>query len=368
MSDEYTVRFPSGGYVSLEFSGNLFVLPPLEREFVFALVDQIRAFEEWKAAQAKGQFAGSDSSALADAPKSEPPTQQEVERPAGSASPVGAPSAVSPEGYELGAGFSEFLHAVGHGPLDDAPAPARKVSLVTGAPVANQKVDGAPSSETVPAHFYICLTCGYEAAGPATLDAHQRVHVVPPPPPDTRKTSAGLLSSNMTPEEEARWTRAMKSGAVVTDDGPSPVDVPEGRQAAPANHLLTVGPPPDPDRVCRFCQKECGSAAARNTHQSLCPERPRPMAKPESNGHAHRWKMDPPNGPIIRGRCACGATREDPASPEPIMTSAQKLEKAYPKRPMVKCEHCGREMSGTQALASHMRGTHPGLAPAGGAM
>lgn len=35
-----------------------------------------------------------------------------------------------------------------------------------------------------------------------------------------------------------------------------------------------------------------------------------------SEQHVHRWRMEPPSGPVINGACACGATRQDPASPE----------------------------------------------------
>lgn len=320
MIDQYTVRFPSGGFVSLEFSGNLFVLPPFEREFVFALVDQIRAFEGWKADQAK-------------------PIEQEVELPAVTATPAGAPSVA----FEVM-------------PEEDAPTPPVNLSSQDGVPARH---GGIPEAEAVPTHFYLCVTCGYEAAGPVTLEAHQRIHVVPPPP--VRETKAGTVSSNMSPEEEANWLKAMASGERITDDGPSPaVAVPRPRQDIPRSS--TAGD------TCRWCAKQCGGEAARKTHESYCEARP--MAKPKEGEHVHHWIMESPNGPIIRGRCDCGATREDPASPEPrVGTGAQhasesrvSLPSGRKPRQIVSCEACGMSMSGTQELASHRRSAHKAVA------
>lgn len=335
---EVTLR--GGGKVTLVASANLLTMDTADRQFVFGLVDAFRDYGGDSAAQGISQADGSDSSTSNDAPKSEPQIQQEVEQPANA--PAGAPS-VAPAFEVI--------------PESEAPQPER-IRLDTGEPVKSRPSAraGAAAAETVPTHFYTCLQCGYEASGPASLEAHGHIHAVPAPPP-VSDTRAGRLSSNMTPEEESNWVAAMAAGVPVTDDGPSPIEV--ARRMPVERASETVGPPPDPDRVCEFCGRECGSEAALNIHKSLCEKRP--MAKPKEGEHVHHWKMEPPNGPVIHGRCDCGATREDPASPAPIKTSAERLEeqKKRNQRPMVTCGQCGRSMSGTQALSSHMRGTHP---------
>lgn len=99
--------------------------------------------------------------------------EQEADRPAASRPGItgglpseGAPSAVSPEGYELGAGQAEFLHGVGHGPLDE-PEPEPPVTSETIAP---------EPSEPYP---FACDRCGHEAAGPKSLESHEATCRVP---------------------------------------------------------------------------------------------------------------------------------------------------------------------------------------------
>lgn len=307
------VELRGGGKVSLFANANLLNMSTADRQFVFALVDHFRDY-------------GSDSSTSADTPKSEPQIQQEVELPAVTATPAGAPSVAF-----------EVI------PEEEAPTPPVNVSLQDGTP---SRYGGVPVEESVPTHFYLCVTCGYEAAGPATLEAHQRVHVVPPPP--IRETRAGVLTTNMTLEEEANWLKAMESGVKVTDDGPSPaIVVSRPRQDIPRST--------EAGDTCRWCSKQCGGEAARKTHESYCEARP--MAKAKEGEHVHHWKMESPSGPIIRGSCDCGATREDPASPAPIVKTSERK-----PRPIVSCEDCGMSMSGTQALASHRRSAHKAVA------
>lgn len=309
---------------------------------------------------------GSDPSTSSDAPKSEPqaskvpsevPVEQRVERTV-------TPSAGAPSVETAGVGV-EPLPATPADPAPavfevieeaDAPLPPVRLSLQDATPVAS-KAHGAPIDEAVPTHFYLCVDCGYEAAGPATLEAHGRTHVEVAPLP-SRKTTSGFLSSNMTPEQEANWLAAMKSGVKVTDDGPAPIET------APQQDIPRSA---DAGDVCRWCAKQCGGVAGRKTHESYCEARP--MAKPKEGEHVHRWHMDPPSGPIIRGTCDCGATREDPASPEPrVGTGAQPkpasvvTEAPRRPRPIVTCEDCGLSMSGTQALASHRRSAHKAVA------
>lgn len=281
-------------------------------------------------AQAFRSVKGSDSSTSDDVPKSEP-IEQEVELPAVTATPAGAPSFVF-----------EVI------PEEDAPTPPVNVNATDGTPA---RYGGIPEAEAAPTHFYLCVTCGYEAAGPATLEAHQRVHVVPPPP--VRETKAGTVSSNMTPEEEANWLKAMASGERITDDGPSPAVVaPRPRQDIPRSS--TAGD------TCRWCAKQCGGEAARKTHESYCEARP--MAKAKEGEHVHHWKMESPNGPIVPGRCDCGATREDPASPEPIAKTSERPG-AYDRGP-VACDVCGTLVGRGAGMASHKRSAHPAEAVA----
>lgn len=335
MNQIVEVELRGSGKVSLVVDANLLTMDTADRQFVFGLVDAFRDY-------GSDSDATSDLATSRDVPKSEAQIQQEVEPPA--TAPVGAPSVEPP-----------FVV------LDEADAPPPRVRLDTGEPVKTHRSAkaGAPPDKTAPTHFYTCLQCGYEASGPATLEAHGRIHVVPPPPAP-RTTRAGRFESNMTPEQEANWVAAMAAGTPVTDDGPSPIEIGREPLRMPTERAPeTVGPPPDPERVCEFCGRECGSEAARKTHQSFCEARP--LAKPEASEHVHYWKMESPNGPVIKGRCSCGAEREDPASPTPILKSAEKptRQATYDRSVKVPCELCGQSFGRGPGLASHMRGTHP---------
>lgn len=129
MSQTIEVDLRGGGLVTLIVEANLLTMDTADRQFVFGLVD---AFHDYD-------------------------SQQEAERP----------SAVSPEGYELGAGHAEWLHGVGHGALDIEPEPAPPVTSETIAP---------EPSEPYP---FACDRCGHEAAGPKSLESHEATCRVP---------------------------------------------------------------------------------------------------------------------------------------------------------------------------------------------
>lgn len=255
-----------------------------------------------------------------------------------------------------------------------------------GAEVANEPPQDHDIPEVVTSPFYLCVTCGYEAPGPATFEAHKKIHA-PAPPPKPVHTGAGDLAKTMSSDEEARWVAAMQRGQKVTDDGPSPVELePDPTPDPPRFEVIeaSMAPPAVPPEIprltnpancCQYCGKECGGVAGRKGHESRCEERP--MAKRE--GCQHRWRMEPPNGPVIRGECRdCGATREDPASPTPLVGTgathksesrvfeppppAPRARKsgtgAYP-RPDVTCPDCGVTLKGYQALGNHRAHKHP---------
>ena len=65
---------------------------------------------------------------------------------------------------------------------------------------------------------------------------------------------------------------------------------------------------------CDRCRAGCPSPLrAGNCRQGGTVERDEGAT---GDPHVHRWVMDAPNGPVIHGRCACGAERDDPAAPE----------------------------------------------------
>ncbi len=112
------------GKVSLVVDANLLTMDTADRQFVFGLVDAFRDYGSDSAAQGISQ--------------PEAQTQQEVEQLANA--PAGAPSVDPP-----------FVV------LDEADAPP-------------------PATETYP---YTCDRCRYEAAGPKSLEVHERTCRVP---------------------------------------------------------------------------------------------------------------------------------------------------------------------------------------------
>lgn len=299
--------------------------------------------------------------------------------PGSSISSDSSPSTEEPEPEPLA------LDAFQSESKDDPPATA--AALESEPPVSLNPSPELKDSSAEPVDpWCYCVTCGYEAPGPATLNAHKKIHA-PAPPPKPVHTGAGDLASTMSAEEEARWVAAMQRGQKVTDDGPSPIDPePEPTPDPPRFEVIEASKAPpavpleiprltNPANCCQFCGKECGGVAGRRGHESRCEERP--MAKRE--GCQHRWRMEPPNGPVIHGECRdCGATRQDPASPTPLVGTGatHKSESrvfdpppptpavrksgtgAYP-RPDVTCPDCGVTLKGYQALGNHRVHKHP---------
>jgi len=90
-----------------------------------------------------------------------------------------------------------------------------------------------------------------------------------------------LPTSNMTPDEEARWVAAATAGTL---NRPSP-----RTQAAHAEKL---------------------AEHRRRVNKRTLPRAP----KPNREGCVHHWLLGTPTGPVTQGRCKkCGEEREYPS-------------------------------------------------------
>lgn len=154
------------------------------------------------------------------------------------------------------------------------------------------------------------------------------------------------FTSTFTPDEEARWVEAMRRGVRVTDDGPAPTAAPKRKPKPKLRVLPPPEQPSDPSVTCQWCARRCGSESALAVHVQFCEAKPM-----EKQACIHHWLMEPPDGPLIHGFCKrCGATRADPASPEP--------------RPMqhgksATCQVCGALVGTGSTRVAHMRRAHP---------
>ena len=95
--------------------------------------------------------------------------------------------------------------------------------------------------------------------------------------------------------------------------------------------------PPPPGSIARE-RPHPATANAPVAAPMLPPETPEAVA-----AHAHRWQLDAPSGPLVHGVCACGESKDWPASPDDSPASRTLASK---RRPRTACKQCGRLVVG----------------------
>ena len=102
-----------------------------------------------------------------------------------------------------------------------------------------------------------------------------------------------LMITNMSPAEVEAWTAMARTGKL-------------------ARALTAEGAQAYEDELAKAVKRTSPKAASAPAR----PRKSRAAPKPNPEAHAHRWRLEPPSGPIIPAVCdGCGESRTFPAVP-----------------------------------------------------